>query len=359
MNQWGKDMIIINSLKEIKNIDKSVVTIGKFDGIHKGHTVLIEKAVDLAKKENLKSIVFTFKNNPISYFSNILTREIITEDEKMDKLKSLGVDVVIDIPFNKEMANISAENFVKEILVDKLGVKKLIIGHDFAFAKNRERIINMTDIVDVGSNSLIFVNQQRILAPYIIKAIGDPIKLESTLLGNGGYVEELRNYGFTVDIIGAVTINNIRVSSTYVKDLIYAGRVEEIKSYLGRNYFIEGQVIHAKQLGRTIGFPTANIKLEENLIIPKRGIYATKVHIGNDIYFGATNIGYNPTVNGEKMSIETNILKFNEDIYGKTIKLEFLERIRDEKKFKDLNELKIQLKMDTNYIYKKYICKSS
>ena len=135
MNQWGKDMIIINSLKEIKNIDKSVVTIGKFDGIHKGHTVLIEKAVDLAKKENLKSIVFTFKNNPISYFSNILTREIITEDEKMDKLKSLGVDVVIDIPFNKEMANISAENFVKEILVDKLGVKKLIIGHDFALQK--------------------------------------------------------------------------------------------------------------------------------------------------------------------------------------------------------------------------------
>ena len=316
MNQWGKDMIIINSLKEIKNIDKSVVTIGKFDGIHKGHTVLIEKAVDLAKKENLKSIVFTFKNNPISYFSNILTREIITEDEKMDKLKSLGVDVVIDIPFNKEMANISAENFVKEILVDKLGVKKLIIGHDFAFAKNRE---------------------------------GTPAVLE--ILG--------KKYGFTVDIIGAVTINNIRVSSTYVKDLIYAGRVEEIKSYLGRNYFIEGQVIHAKQLRRTIGFPTANIKLEENLIIPKRGIYATKVHIGNDIYFGATNIGYNPTVNGEKMSIETNILKFNEDIYGKTIKLEFLERIRDEKKFKDLNELKIQLKMDTNYIYKKYICKSS
>jgi len=234
----------------------------------------------------------------------------------MDKLKSLGVDVVIDIPFNKEMANISAENFVKEILVDKLGVKKLIIGHDFAFAKNRE---------------------------------GTPAVLE--ILG--------KKYGFTVDIIGAVTINNIRVSSTYVKDLIYAGRVEEIKSYLGRNYFIEGQVIHAKQLGRTIGFPTANIKLEENLIIPKRGIYATKVHIGNDIYFGATNIGYNPTVNGEKMSIETNILKFNEDIYGKTIKLEFLERIRDEKKFKDLNELKIQLKMDTNYIYKKYICKSS
>ena len=115
----------------------------------------------------------------------------------------------------------------------------------------------------------------------------------------------------------------------------------------------------AKQIGRTIGFPTANLKLQENLIIPKRGIYATKVYIGDKVYIGATNIGYNPTVNGEKMSVETNILQFDKDIYGKTIKLEFLERIRDEKKFKDLNELKIQLKMDTNYIYKKYICKSS
>ena len=309
-------MIIINSLNEIESFDKSVVTIGKFDGIHKGHEVLIEKAVDYAQKENLQSIVFTFKNSPVSYFSKIVPREIITEVEKMKKLKDLGVDVVVDIPFNKEMADISAEDFVKEILVNKLGVKKLIIGHDFAFAKNREG------------------------TPPILKILG-------------------KKYGFMVDVIEPVVINNIRVSSTYVKDLIYAGRVEEVKYYLGRNYFIEGKVIRAKQIGRTIGFPTANLKLQENLIIPKRGIYATKVYIGDKVYIGATNIGYNPTVNGEKMSVETNILKFNEDIYGKTIKLEFLERIRDEKKFKDLNELKIQLKMDTNYIYKKYICKSS
>lgn len=309
-------MIIINSLKEMKSFDESVVTIGKFDGIHKGHEVLIEKAVDYAQKENLQSIVFTFKNSPVSYFSKIVPREIITEVEKMKKLKDLGVDVVVDIPFNKEMADISAEDFVKEILVNKLGVKKLIIGHDFAFAKNREG------------------------TPPILKILG-------------------KKYGFMVDVIEPVVINNIRVSSTYVKDLIYAGRVEEVKYYLGRNYFIEGKVIRAKQIGRTIGFPTANLKLQENLIIPKRGIYATKVYIGDKVYIGATNIGYNPTVNGEKMSVETNILQFDKDIYGKTIKLEFLERIRDEKKFKDLNELKIQLKMDTNYIYKKYICKSS
>lgn len=195
-------------------------------------------------------------------------------------------------------------------------MQKLIIGHDFAFARNREG------------------------TPPILKILG-------------------KKYGFDVEVVEPVVINNIRVSSTHVKDLIYAGRVDEIKNYLGRNYTIEGTVIHAKQLGRTLGFPTANLKLQENLIIPKRGIYATKVYIGNEVYVGATNIGYNPTVNGEKMSVETNILQFDKDIYGKTIKLEFLERIRDEKKFKDLNELKIQLKMDTNYIYKKYICKSS
>lgn len=309
-------MIIINSLNEVKSFDKSVVTIGKFDGIHKGHEVLIEKTVNYSKQEQLTSVVFTFKNSPISYFSNIITREIITEVEKMNKLKLLGVDVVIDIPFNKDMAEISAEDFVKQILVDKLGAKKLIIGHDFAFARKREG------------------------TPPILKILGE-------------------KYGFDVEVIEPVVINNIRVSSTHVKDLIYAGRVDEIKNYLGRNYAIEGTVIHAKQLGRTLGFPTANIRLQENLIIPKRGIYATKVHIGNEVYVGATNIGYNPTVNGEKMSVETNILQFDKDIYGKTIKLEFLERIRDEKKFKDLNELKLQLKMDTNYIYKKYICKSS
>jgi len=309
-------MIIINSLNEVKSFDKSVVTIGKFDGIHKGHEVLIEKTVDYSKQEQLTSVVFTFKNSPISYFSNIITREIITEVEKMNKLKLLGVDVVIDIPFNKDMAEISAQDFVKQILVDKLGAKKLIIGHDFAFARKREG------------------------TPPILKILG-------------------KKYGFDVEVIEPVVINNIRVSSTHVKDLIYAGRVDEIKNYLGRNYAIEGTVIHAKQLGRTLGFPTANLRLQENLIIPKRGIYATKVHIGNEVYVGATNIGYNPTVNGEKMSVETNILQFDKDIYGKTIKLEFLERIRDEKKFKDLKELKLQLKMDTNYIYKKYICKSS
>ncbi len=309
-------MIIINSLEEIKSFDKSVVTIGKFDGIHKGHKVLIEKTVSIAKGQNLKSIVITFKNSPLSYFLNTKTKEIITEYDKMNLFESLGIDIVIDIPFDKNMAEISAEDFVKDILIEGLHAKRIIIGHDFAFARNRE--------------------------------------------GNAQILKQLGlKYGFDVDIIGPVRIKEKRVSSTFVKELIQEGKVDEIQEYLGKNYTLEGEVIKAKQVGRTIGFPTANLKLKENLLIPKRGIYATRVYISNEVYIGATNIGYNPTVNGNKMSIETNILEFNKDIYGETIKLEFLERIRDEKKFKNLDELKIQLKMDINYIYKKYICKSN
>ena len=309
-------MIIINSLEEIKSFDKSVVTIGKFDGIHNGHKVLIEKTVSIAKEQDFKSVVITFKNSPLSYFFNRETKEIITEEDKMNLFKSLGVDIVIDIPFDKSMAEISAEDFVKNILIEGLHAKKVIVGHDFAFARNREG--NAQTLKQLGSK-----------------------------------------YSFDVDVIGPVRIKGKRVSSTFIKELVQTGEIDEIQEYLGRDYTIEGEVIKAKQVGRTIGFPTANLKLKESLVIPKRGIYATKVYIDNEVYIGATNVGYNPTVNGNKMSIETNILEFDKDIYGKTIKLEFLERIRDEKKFKDLNELKVQLKKDINYIYKKYICKSN
>ena len=309
-------MIIINSLEEIKSFDKSVVTIGKFDGIHNGHKVLIEKTVSIAKEQDFKSVVITFKNSPLSYFFNRETKEIITEEDNMNLFKSLGVDIVIDIPFDKSMAEISAEDFVKNILIEGLHAKKVIVGHDFAFARNREG--NAQTLKQLGSK-----------------------------------------YSFDVDVIGPVRIKGKRVSSTFIKELVQTGEIDEIQEYLGRDYTIEGEVIKAKQVGRTIGFPTANLKLKESLVIPKRGIYATKVYIDNEVYIGATNVGYNPTVNGNKMSIETNILEFDKDIYGKTIKLEFLERIRDEKKFKDLNELKVQLKKDINYIYKKYICKSN
>lgn len=307
-------MAIFKFISEIEGIEKSVVTIGNFDGLHKGHQVLINKAVEYGKKQNIKSIVFTFENHPGNYFNSSSIKNIITNKEKIRILQKLGVDVIISIPFDEYMTKISADDFVKDILVKKLGAQKVIVGHDFTFARNKE-----------GDSNLL-----KILAA---------------------------RYDFEVEIVKPIKINNIRVSSTYIRNLVAQGSVSRVKEYLGHDYEIEGEVIHSKKLGRQLGFPTANIEAKDDMLIPRCGIYATKVNIDEKIYFGATNIGYNPTVKGEKLSIETNILNFDEDIYGKVIKIEFLERIREEKKFNSLEELKSQLKKDTNYVYEKYICK--
>ncbi|SCH06815.1 MULTISPECIES: bifunctional riboflavin kinase/FAD synthetase [unclassified Romboutsia] len=307
-------MDIVKSIWDVENLGESVVTIGKFDGLHNGHKVLIKKAVQCSKKRRIKSVVFTFENHPANYFRNHSVKNIIRDKDKMEKLSYLGIDIVVNVPFDEEMTKISADDFAKKILKEKLGAKKVIVGHDFTFARNKE-----------GNAKLL------------------------KLLG--------AKYDFKVEVVNPVKINNIRVSSTYIRNLIAEGSVNKVKEYLGRNYQLEGEVIKSKQLGRTIGFPTANMKIEGEMLIPKCGIYATKVYLDEKTYFGATNIGYNPTVNGDNLSVETNILDFNEDIYGKFIKIEFLERIRDEKKFNSLEELKSQLKIDTNYIYEKYICK--
>lgn len=307
-------MDTITSIEKIDTIKESVVTIGNFDGIHKGHQVLIEKATEYAKKNNVISTVFTFNNHPVNYFKPNSIKNIITNNDKIKILKTMGVDYIINIPFDEYMTKISGYDFVKDILIDKLGAKKIIVGHDFTFARNKE--------------------------------------------GNIDLLKELsKKNGFLLEIVNPVKIDDIRISSSYIRKLILDGKVEDARKYLGRNYKLSGEVIHSKKLGRTIGFPTANISIDENIIIPKVGIYATKVYVNGTIYYGATNVGYNPTVNGNKLSIETNILEFNDDIYGKIITIEFLERIRDEKKFNGIEELKSQLQKDTNYVCKKYICK--
>lgn len=307
-------MDTITSIEKIDTVKESVVTIGNFDGLHRGHQVLIKKATEYAKANNVISIVFTFKNHPVNYFRPNSVKNIITNEEKVKILKSMGVDCVINIPFDEYMTKMSGYDFIKEILLDTLGAKKIIVGHDFTFARNKE--------------------------------------------GNIKLLQELsQQYGFSLEIVKPIKLDDIRISSTYIRKLISDGNVEDVYKYLDRNYKLSGDVIHSKKLGRTIGFPTANISINENMIVPKVGIYATKVYVNGEIYYGATNVGYNPTVNGDNLSIETNILEFNEDIYGKVITIEFLERIRDEKRFNGIEDLKSQLQKDTNYIYKKYICK--
>lgn len=308
-------MVIIKSIAKIANIKESVVTIGNFDGVHKGHQVLIKKAVDYAKKENIQSIVFTFANHPVNYFRPNSTKNIISNEDKMGLLEELGIDTVVIIPFDEYMTKISANDFVEEILVKKLKSKKIVIGHDFTFARSKEGNVNLLKNLE-------------------------------------------KEFGFEVDVIKPIKINDVRVSSTYIRNLVSQGEMESVKDYLGRNYKLEGCVIHSKQFGRTMGFPTANINLKNNMLVPKRGIYASLVYVGDEIYFGATNVGYNPTVNGKSLSIETNILDFDRDIYGENIVVEFLERIRDERKFNSIDELKNQLSNDINYVYENYVCKN-
>ena len=269
-------MDTITSIEKIETIKESVVTIGNFDGLHRGHQVLIKKATEYARVNNMISVVFTFKNHPGNYFRPNSIKNIITNDEKVKILKSMGVDYIINIPFDEYMTKISGYDFVKGTLLDKLKSKKIIVGHDFTFARNKE--------------------------------------------GNIKLLQELsKQYGFSLDIVNPIKIDDVRVSSTYIRNLISDGNVENVYKYLGRNYKLSGEVIHSKKLGRTIGFPTANISINEEMIVPKVGIYATKVYVNGKIYYGATNVGYNPTVNGDRLSIETNILEFNKDIYGKVI----------------------------------------
>lgn len=307
-------MTVIKSLKQVVNAKNTVVTIGNFDGIHKGHIKLIKEAVKEARENNFKSVVFTFENHPRRYFRDDSLKNIITNEEKIEIFKKLGIDIVLMIPFNEYMTKISANDFVEKILYEKLKCKTVIVGHDFAFARNKE-----------GNAS-------------VLKFLGE-------------------KFNINTKIIDPIKIHGKRISSTHIRNLITNGNVSEIKYFLGRNYSLNGKVIHARKLGRTIGFPTANLKVEDKLIIPKDGIYAVKVYIDTKVYYGATNIGFNPTVNGKKLSIETNIINFNKDIYGETIKVEFLERIRDEKKFNSLDELKYQLNKDINFVYENYIYK--
>ena len=305
-------MKVIKAIKDIDIEFDTVVTIGNFDGVHKGHQVLIEKTATYAKARGIKSAVFTFLNHPINYFVPEKVKNIFDEKEKERLIEGFGIDYLIDIPFDKAMTQISAEQFVVKILKDKIHAKKIVVGHDFTFARNKEGNVK------------------------VLKELG-------------------HEYGIEVEIVQPIKINGIRVSSTFIRELISEGRIDEIPQYLGTPYVIEGEIIHGKANGRKMGYPTANISLKDQIIKPKNGIYASRVIIDGKKYFGATNVGMNPTVNGKYLSIETNILNFDEDIYGKRVRIEFLEKIRDEKKFESLDELKKQLDLDTGFVRQKYM----
>lgn len=285
-----------------------MVTIGTFDGVHIGHRKILERIIHSAQELDCNSIVLTFFPHPRMVLQEGSDVKLLnTMVEKIALLEEIGIDNLIIHPFDKEFSRLTAEEFVKEILVDKLHIQKIIIGYDHRFGRNRTADIN--DLIHFG-----------------------------------------KEYGFEVEQISAQEINDNAVSSTKIRNAILEGNSALAKEYLGYNYFFSGTIIKGKQLGRTIGFPTANIHIEEDYkLIPKNGVYVVKGTYNKETLFGMMNIGTRPTVEGKNQTIEVHFFDFDKDIYNQHITIEILEFIRDEHKFESLDTLKNQIQKDKEF----------
>lgn len=298
-------MKTFTSISDFSSTKKSIVTIGTFDGVHIGHKKILEKVIQNAVAQDCESVVLSFFPHPRMVLQADSDIKLLnTVEEKILLLEKAGIDNIIIHPFSQEFSRLTAEEFVKTILIDRLNIQKIIIGHDHRFGRNRTADID--DLIQFGEK-----------------------------------------YNFEVEQISAQEINEIAISSTKIRNAIIDGNVSLAKNYLGYNYFFSGTVVQGKQLGRTIGFPTANIEIEENYkLIPKIGVYIVKSFFKNKEIFGMMNIGNRPTVNGENQTIEVNFFNFDENIYNQKLTITILDRIRDEQKFASLDDLKFQLNQD-------------
>ncbi|MBR1815460.1 MAG: bifunctional riboflavin kinase/FAD synthetase [Lachnospiraceae bacterium] len=303
-------------------LDNSAVALGKFEGVHKGHMLLIDKIVELAHQskkaisvenknekgnisaeDNIKSVVFTI-NMPDERVINL-------EYERYEIFEQNGVDYVCECSFDERISRLSPYKFIKDILVEKLDVSYVVVGADFRFGYKRS--------------------------------------------GNVDTLKEYADiYGYKVIVFDKLKINNYIVSSSAIKAFLDEGAVDRVREYMGRAYSVSGEVVYGKQLGRTIGFPTVNLIPDKRKKLPLSGAYETRVYIDGDknVYRGITNVGNNPTVDGDFDNVETHIINFSGDLYGRDIRVEFIRFIRHEIKFKDIDELKAQLVEDKKSIKK-------
>ncbi|KAB1156889.1 bifunctional riboflavin kinase/FAD synthetase [Flavobacterium luteum] len=298
-------MKIFHSIETFRTRQKTIVTIGTFDGVHIGHQKIIEKLLDNAKTNNYQSVILTFFPHPRMVLQEDSEIKLLnTIHERADLLEQTGLDNLIIHPFDKTFSRLTAEEFVKNILVDQLKIKKIVIGYDHRFGRNRSA--NIEDLIIFGEK-----------------------------------------YDFEVEQISAQEIEEVSISSTKIRNALQEGDIVLANSYLGYPYFLSGIVKEGKQLGRTIGFPTANLMIEENYkLIPKNGVYIVKSMLHNKTVYGIMNIGINPTVNGNKQSIEVYYLDLDLNLYNQNIKISILKYIRAEEKFDSLALLQQQLEKD-------------
>jgi len=293
----------------------SVVTIGTFDGVHIGHKAILKRLINSAESNNLESVLLTFFPHPRQVVQSATDLRLInTIDEKKKLLEKEGLGSLVIQPFTKEFSRLTAEEYVRNILVNQLNAKKIIIGYDHRFGRNRTA--NIDDLKSFG---------------------------------------EL--YGFEIEEISAQELDKVAVSSTKVRHALTNGDIKTANDYLGYAYFITGTIEKGKKIGRTINFPTANIHVDETYkLIPQNGVYVVQTEIDGKNYYGITSIGTNPTVGGEKKTVETHVLDFKRDLYGKTLEIAFLTYIRDEEKFESVEELQQAITNDEafarNYLSK-------
>ncbi|MCR5035462.1 MAG: bifunctional riboflavin kinase/FAD synthetase [Clostridia bacterium] len=297
-------MIVFERLEDINNIEPTVVALGNFDGIHRGHQEIITRTVKEADAAGLKSAVFTFSNHTSSVLKNVPpVKNILYAEEKMRILEEMGVEYVFNIPFTEEILRMRPEEFIDRILVERFNIREAYCGFNYSFG---------------------------------YKASGTPEVLmhEGLKRGLGIHVQE------------PYMIDGIVVSSTYIRRLIEEGRMEEVTKFMGRMYAISGEIIVGNKLGRTIGFPTCNTVVDDTMVTPPNGVYITTCTIDGMLRPSVTNVGVKPTIGTYEKNIETHVFDFAEDVYGKQIRVDFIRHTRGERKFDGIEALKKQIQND-------------
>ena len=299
-------MKIYNCIKDFEPVDNTIVTIGTFDGVHLGHQAIFNKMKEDAQKVKGYTVVITFYPHPriVLGLDSDKLRFINTQERKINRIEEAGIDFLVIVPFNKEFAALSSQEFIADFVVEKIKPVKIVTGYDHHFGRDRE-----------GSFELL------------------------SKLG--------KQYGFDVEKVNAQLVNDVKVSSTRIRNLLEAGKIKAANTFLGYEYSITGKVVHGQSIGKGMGFPTANIEVsDEYKLIAAVGVYACRVEFMGKYYNGMSNIGFRPTIDHGELTIEVNIFDFEQQIYGEYITIYFVDRMRDEHKFENKGALKTQLEKD-------------